>query len=83
MNVELRIEELVLRGFAPRDRHRIGEVIESELARLFSEKGVPPSLARGGVISHLDGGMLDVAPGTSAEELGARAARALYGGMTG
>jgi hypothetical protein len=83
MNVELRIEELVLRGFVPGQRHRIGEVIESELSRLFTEKGVPPSLGRGGVISHLDGGALSVAPGTSAEEVGTWAAQALYRGMTG
>jgi hypothetical protein len=83
MNVELRIEELVLRGFAPGQCQRIGEVIESELTRLFTEEGVPPSLRRGGVISHLNGGTLDVAPGTSAVEVGVRAARALYRGMTG
>ena len=82
MNVELRIEELVLRGFSPGQRHRIGEIIESELSRLFTEEGVPPSLGRGGVISHLDGGALDVAPGTSAEQVGAQVAQALYGGMT-
>lgn len=83
MNVELRIEELVLRGFAPRERHLIGEAVVRELTRLFTEEGIPPSLGRSGVISHLDGGALDVAPGASAEEVGARAARVLYRGMTG
>ena len=45
-NVELHIEELVLRGFAPGDRYRIGEAVERELAHLFSEQGTPPSLAQ-------------------------------------
>ena len=46
-NIELHIEELVLHGFEPGDRHRIGEAIERELARLFAEQGTPPSLAQG------------------------------------
>src|SRR5204863_4756740 len=34
-SIELRIEELVLRGFASADRHTIGHTAELELARLF------------------------------------------------
>jgi hypothetical protein len=81
-NVELHIEELVLRGFAPGERHRIGEAVERELARLFDEQGVPPSLARASGIERLDGGAFEVAHGSKAEVVGVQVAQAVYGGLS-
>jgi hypothetical protein len=43
--LNLHIQDLVLHGFASVDRHRIGEAMERELARLFLGQGVPRSLA--------------------------------------
>ena len=43
-SLELRIEELVLHGFAPGDRYTIRDTVEQELARLLGEQGVPNSL---------------------------------------
>lgn len=83
MNVELRVEELVLHGFPPGDRHRIREALERELSRLFAEEGVPPSLARGGTIPRLDAGSFEMRPGRKAEAVGSRIARTLYGGIDG
>ena len=80
-NVELRIEELVLHGFEPADHHRIGEAVESELARLFVEEGVPTSLAREGGTDRVDGGTIEAQPGSGAEAIGALVARAVYGGL--
>lgn len=79
--VELHIEELVLHGFAPQDRYRIGSAVEAELACLFTEQGVPSSLTRSGEMAHLDGGKFEVAPGSTAEAIGDQVARALYGGL--
>ncbi len=81
-NVELHIEELVLRGFAPGDRYRIGDAMERELARLFDERGVPPSLARWSGIERLDGGAFEVAHGSKAEAVGVQVAQAIYGGLS-
>jgi len=81
MNVELHIEELVLRGFSPGDRYRIGDAVERELSRLFTEQGTPPSLARGGDIGRLDGGSFEAKPGSRAETIGIQAARAVYGSL--
>jgi len=81
-NVELHIEELVLRGFEPGDRYRIGEVVERELARLFDEQGVPPLLARGSGIERLDGGAFKVASGSKPEAIGAQVAQAIFGGLS-
>jgi len=81
-NVELHIEELVLRGFAPGDRYRIGEAVERELARLLDEQSVPPSLAQGSEVAGLDGGAFEVAHGSKAEAVGIQVAQAVYGGLS-
>ncbi len=81
-NVELHIEELVLRGFAPGERYRIGEAMERELVRLFDEQGVPLSLAQSVDVSRLDGGAFEVAHGSKSETVGAQVAQAIYGGLS-
>jgi len=78
-NVELHIEELVLHGFAPGDRYRIGAAVERELAHLFSDAGVPPSLMQSIDVARLDGGAFQVAPGAKTETIGAQVAQAVYG----
>jgi hypothetical protein len=80
-SIELHIEELVLRGFAPGDRYWIGEAVEQELTRLLADRGVPESLARGGEIASVDGGAFEVAPGSRADVVGAQVAKAVYGGL--
>jgi hypothetical protein len=80
-NIELNIDELVLRGFSPGDKYRIGEAVKSELARLFSEHGVSPSLARGGDIVRIDGGSFKFTPGSKAEMIGAQVAQSVYRGL--
>ncbi len=79
-NIKLHIGELVLDGFAPSDRYRIADSVERELARLFSEQGAPQSLSHGGEIAHLDGGAFEAAQGSRPEAIGAKVARAVYGG---
>ena len=79
--IELNIEELVLHGFAPGDRHRIGEAVEQELTRLLADRGVPKSLERGREIAHVDGGAFEVAPGSRAQVVGVQVAKAVYGGL--
>jgi hypothetical protein len=79
--VSLHIETLVLDGFAPGDRYRIGAVVQQELERLVSTQGLPPLLAREGEIARLDGGEFQVAPSAKADAIGAQIARAVYGGL--
>lgn len=80
-SVELHIGELVLHGFAYGDRYRIGEAVERELERLFTEHGTQPLLAKGGSIDKLDGGAFDMVQGSKAEVIGAQVARAVFGGL--
>lgn len=80
-SIELHIEELVLEGFEQVDRHGIAEAVEQELTRLFTEKGIPPSLADGGKINRLDGGAFQIEPDSRPETIGTRVAQAVYGGL--
>ena len=77
-SVELEIGELVLHGFAPVDRHRIGEVVERELARLLGERAVPGQNVHPAELTRLDGGAFELAADASAETIGTQIARALY-----
>ena len=38
MNIVIEIDELVLHGFPPGERHRIGEAVQAELARIVGER---------------------------------------------
>jgi hypothetical protein len=80
-HIEIHIDALVLYGFAPADRWRIGQAIEHELTRLFAEQGLPSTLSMGGELARIDGGAFHVAAGTTVEGLGAQVAQAVYGGL--
>lgn len=81
-NIELQIEELVLHGFAPGDRYRIGEAVERELANVFTEHGAPHSVAQGGEAARLDGGAFEVRTASTAEAVGLQVAQAVFDGFS-
>jgi hypothetical protein len=83
MNVELHIEELVLHGFVPSNRYRIGEAVERELTSLFTEQGVPPWVAQGGEAERLDGRTFELKTSSTAEAIGTQVAQAVYEGLRG
>lgn len=80
-SIELHIEELVLNGFEPAHRYAIGEAIERELTRLFTEHDTPPAITHNFETARVDGGPLPINPDSSPEVIGARVARAIYGGL--
>lgn len=79
--IDLHIEELVLHGFSPGDRYRIGEAVELELTRLITEHGIPSSLSQGGELARMNGGTFNMSPNSRAEVIGARAAQSVYKGF--
>jgi hypothetical protein len=79
--IHLHIEELVLDGFSSSDRHRIGEAMQRELARLFSEQQTPPGLAKSAAIDRLNGGTFQMSAAPRPEATGAQVARAIFGGL--
>jgi hypothetical protein len=83
MAVDLHIEELVLHGFAARDRARIAAAMESELARLLSAERAQTLLRNPAGLENLNAGVFEVKPGARPQETGTQIARAVFRGLGG
>lgn len=81
MNVKLHIEELILHGFAPQDRYRIAQAVESELARLLAENEPPRSLSKSVEIPSLDVGTFEVVMDSTPNSIGVQIAQSLHRGL--
>lgn len=81
--VELHVGELVLAGFRPEDRHRIGAALQGELARLLADEGVPPGLAGGVEAATLRASPADLPRDAHPALVGARLARSVYRALGG
>ncbi len=79
--LELHIGELVLQGFPGMDPELLGAAVQAELSRLFAEEGLPARLEQGGAVASLDAGQFTGEDGEDVRRLGARIARAVYGGL--
>ncbi len=77
-NIEINIEELRLHGFSRIDSYRIGQALQLELTRLFTEREIPPSLTQDGEFAGLDGGTFNVAPDSRGQVIGAQVAKSTY-----
>jgi hypothetical protein len=78
--VELHIDELVLDGFAPQDRFRIGSAVEHELTRLLSGHADAASFFAA-ELRRVDGGSFSMRHGSRPETIGSQVARAVYAGI--
>ncbi len=74
--VELHIDELVLDGFALGDRGRIGDAVETELARLFGQQGVRAAASK--QVPALDAGSFRVDASRKPEMIGRQVARQIH-----
>ncbi len=81
-SLEVHIEELVLHGFSPADRLRIGAALERELARLLAERGLPEGLPGGAQVEAIDAGSFVRGPLATPVSIGGEVARAVYGGLS-
>ena len=79
--IELNIEQLVLHGFNPGDRHHIRQALELELTHLLSTKGVPSFLAISGEYERIDGGQFNASRGAKAWSIGSQIAQSVYAGF--
>ena len=79
--MELHIEELVLHGFAPGDRFRIGDAVQRELVRLLETQGLSGTITESMGLDRIDAGSFQVQPGARAEAIGSQAAQALQRGL--
>ncbi|MGN6533178.1 MAG: hypothetical protein ACTHK0_15655, partial [Ginsengibacter sp.] len=72
------IEELILHGFSPHDRYHIASAVEAELARLFTEQGIPPSLKSNINVPALNAGAFETGSATKANSTGNKIAGSIY-----
>jgi hypothetical protein len=79
--VEVQIEELVLHGFAPGDRHAIADAVQRELAQLIGEGQLPVSHGNPVALKQIDAGTFQVKAGSKPENSGVQIARSVIRGM--
>ena len=84
---ELHIEELVLHGFAPADRHTVADAVQAELTRLLAAEALDAataaSLPRTRSHAHVDAGSFRVGARGASAALGAQVAGAIHGAIGG
>jgi len=80
-SVNLHIEELVLHGFSPGDRHGISEAVQAELARLLAQHGAPPKFKWNRQVDSIDAGTFRLRPGPNPNSAGTEIARAVHQGL--
>ncbi|HSS22526.1 MAG TPA: hypothetical protein VLL54_20815 [Pyrinomonadaceae bacterium] len=82
-DAQLHIEELVLHGFAPGDRHAIAEAVEQELSRLLTrhcaEAGTASRLALPSEVARVDAGAFQVEPRSRPSSIGTQIGQAVHG----
>jgi hypothetical protein len=76
--IEINIEELVLHGFTPSDRHRIAEALQSSLSGMFTGKGINASQTRDINIPFADGGSFTMEPNARPARTGHSIAQAVF-----
>jgi hypothetical protein len=81
MGIDLHIDELVLHGFAPRDRHRIAEAMQRELTRLITADGQANFLKNPLSLEGINGGEFHVQANAKPQTAGTEIARAVYRSM--
>jgi hypothetical protein len=84
VNIELRIERLLLEGVPvePHLGHTMQRAIEVELTRLLAEQGLSPELARGAALDRLSGHSMELGGDMSPAHVGARIAGAVHANLT-
>jgi hypothetical protein len=80
-SLELHIDELVLRGFAPNDRYVIGEAVERELALLLGEQDIPNLLQSDNATDEIKGATFNMLPNAKPPGIGRQIAGAIYQGF--
>jgi hypothetical protein len=77
-NVELHIDELVLHGFAARDRHRIAASLQRELTRLIAQGDVAHLPDRSMQVDRVDAGSFHLDPAARPSYIGQTVAQRVY-----
>lgn len=80
--VVIHIDELVLRGFRPEDRHAIAEGLQAGLTRLYAASPeAVQALASRGDMARLRIGNVNLTPGTRPGQVGSQLAEGIHRGF--
>ena len=77
-SMQLRIEELVLRGFGRGSERAIAKSLERELGRMLTVRGVPDVWMRVRSLEKATTNKIHIRAGENGHSIGERVARALY-----
>ena len=75
--VVVKIDRLVLQGFAQAERLQIAQGLQDELSRVLAQGDAVRQLTRLGNVPRLDGGTVHVPRGSRANRVGSGIARAI------
>ncbi len=79
-HIRLHIDELILHGFAPGERHRIADALQSRLSELLADENGLDQRVKSTTVSRADAGAIHVR-GTAPDAVGEQLALALHGGL--
>lgn len=80
-NIEININELVLHGFSPADKFRIGQAVEQHLSLLFNQKDIPSSLQKNNDVHLMNAGDFRMSANDTAGSIGNQIAGTIYSGF--
>lgn len=80
-DIALHIEQLMMEGLQPSDRHQFGNAVQTELARLLAEHGMPPNLTGSAELGRLAAGSISVSSTPRPAIIGRQVAEAVYRGI--
>jgi len=83
VRIELVIDEIVLHGFDPRQRHAIGDAIQQHLSQLALDRSQALGALTSRDVVHSDAGVISTLAGASPAAAGAGIARAVIGALGG
>ena len=76
--IDLRIDELILHGFAAKDRHRIAASMQSELSRLITQGDSARMPATSVQVDCIDAGSFSLDPAAGPNHIGRTVAQRVY-----
>lgn len=81
-SIELHVDELILEGFAPGDRHRIADAVAQELRLRLRDLRLPATPGHAIDLAVVDGGAFPLGSSSSARRVGVGIANALSGSLS-
>ncbi len=80
-DIAFHIDQLMMEGLPTSDRYQFGNAVQTELARLLAEKGMPPNLTSSAELEQLAAGTILITAAPRPATIGRQVAEAVYRGI--